>query len=228
MHHMPMKPKTWSQQKVNETKKTKIGLYGGSFDPIHYGHLNLAVELMEHCKLDEVWFIPAKQNPHKNSEQTISAEHRLRMCELALELIPQFSVHRNELCREGVSYTIDTVLELMATHCKGIEHTPQFYLLLGADAIATFTKWHRVIDLVELIPVLIGDRGDLPNNWESNFAFEDQAIIDAIKSGLVKTRQMEISSTDIRERIAGKKYCGHLVPEKALDYIYANGLYYAV
>jgi nicotinate-nucleotide adenylyltransferase len=205
-----------------------IGLYGGSFDPIHFGHINLAIEMMEQCHLDEVWFIPARLNPHKEKSLPASPEHRLRMCQLTLAAIRGFYVIDDELRRPGVSYTIDTVASIIAAYSHLGAHRPTFKLIVGDDAIESLPRWHRVEDLVHLVPLLVGGRNSLSSHSHLHKLQEGDAVGLAIKSGLVKTRRIDISSTDVRARIGMGKYCGHLVPEKALDYIYANGLYYTV
>lgn len=110
--------------------KKRIGIFGGSFDPIHFGHLNLAIELMESHHLDEVWCIPAPQSPHKMEQPPVSFLHRKAMLALAIRDIPQFQLKDLEGHRPPPSYTVDTVKEILAK-AKEHPHPPQFYLLLG-------------------------------------------------------------------------------------------------
>ncbi len=192
----------------------RVGLYGGSFDPIHNGHLNLAIELMEKCQLEEVWFIPAALSPHKE-QLPLPAHHRLEMVRLATESLPCFRVLDLELNRAGPSYSVDTVEQLVAAH-----PSIQFHLLLGDDNIRNFHSWHRVNELVALVPLLIGSR------HSKNFPSEsDPKLAEAIRQGRVETAVMEISATALRDRLKGKLHCGHLVPYKVLDYIHINQLY---
>lgn len=192
----------------------KIGFYGGTFDPIHFGHLNLAIELMEAHGLHQVWFCPAFLSPHKQDDHPIEAFHRVRMVQLAIEDIPQFRLIETEVKRQGPSYTVDTLKEL-------IEANPetQFHLLLGDDAIPGFFRWHRPEEIIRLVPLLIGQRMKL------NGLSGDPAICQAIQKGLTPTPIIEISATAVRERLKKKMYCGHLLPAKVLDYICQNRLY---
>lgn len=196
----------------------KIGIYGGSFDPIHHGHLNLAFEIMEKGGLDEVWFIPAQLSPHKTHCPPTDWMHRYRMLELALEDIPFFNVKNIEGKRPPPSYTIHTIQALLAN-----EADFQFYLILGEDSIPGFFRWHQPEELIKLIPLLIGSRtGQV--SWDLE-AVKHPDIAAAIQKGLIKTQLMDISATDLRERLAEGRYCRHLIPAKVLDYIHQNHLY---
>lgn len=199
----------------------KIGLLGGTFDPIHWGHLNLAFELMERRQLDRVWFIPAQSNPLKTAASLASMNQRLAMVQLAIEGIPQFEWKDLEARRPGPSYTIDTLRSLTAD--QSLHATPnQFYLLLGEDAVSGFLRWRSPEEIITLAPLLIGSRScALEPEWDDC----SPSIRTAIKQGMTSTRLMDISATDIRERLACNLYCGHLVPPSVLKYIHNNELY---
>lgn len=196
-----------------------IAIYGGSFNPIHFGHLNLAIEMMEKHHLDKVYFCPAALSPFKQDEPPIDGHHRLAMLKLAIEGIPQFSLLENELLRPAPSYMIDTLEELLASD-KEKNIKPRYFLILGEDAIPGLHRWHRIHDLLSLVTLLIGMRGDANSNVN-----EDPLVQKAVIKGLTPTRILEISSTELRARIGQKKYCNHLLPTKVLDYIYTNHLY---
>lgn len=199
----------------------KIGLLGGTFDPIHFGHLNLAFELMEKRNLDQVWFIPAQVNPFKMKRPPISMDHRLAMVQLALQNIPQFHLKDLERERPPPSYTIDTLKSFIAE--EAYSHSPrQFALLLGEDAIPSFYQWHLPEEIIKLVPLYIGFRSGI-EQYELNLF--SQTIQEAIQSGLTATRLMDISGTDIRDRLEKRLYCGHLVPGAVLDYIEENQIY---
>lgn len=202
---------------AGKLSKKKIGLYGGTFDPIHFGHLNLAIELMEKQSLDEVWFIPTHLNPLKFDRHPSSIEHRLKMVQLAIEKIPQFKLKDIESHRAPPSYTIDTLHELMAQEANEIHH---LYLLLGQDSIPGFYHWQRVDEIVDIIPLLIASR---TGEWHS--AGQKPHIETAIQKGLVQTRYMDITSTEIRDRLSKGLYCGHLVPHEVLSYIHEQKLF---
>jgi nicotinate-nucleotide adenylyltransferase len=198
-----------------------IGLFGGTFDPIHFGHLNLAIELKEKGSLDEVWFCPAWINPHKvrAGVHPAPAKHRLEMLRLAIQEIPGFKILDWELKREGLSYTLDTLKEV---HKQEQDPSVKFFLLLGDDAIPGFFHWHKPDEIIKLATLLIGVRS---GDFDVNEIKGDPKICDSIIQGLVPTRKMEISATEIRQRIKEDRYCGHLVPKEILDYIYKNQLY---
>ena len=172
----------------------KFGFYGGSFDPIHFGHLYLAIQLAEHHGLDHVFVCPSFCSPFKE-EPVASASHRFEMVRLAVEGIPHFSATPVEIERGGVSYTIDTIRSLPKA---------QYHLLLSDESAAHLDQWKESDELIRLAPPLIGSR---------------------LKKGFTKTQKMEISSTEIRDRLEKNLYCGHLVPSKALDYILQHRLY---
>jgi nicotinate-nucleotide adenylyltransferase len=166
----------------------KVGLLGGSFDPIHFGHIGLAVHLLEKHDLNEVLFCPAFCSPFKTKTPPIcSAEKRLTMLKLALDH-PQFKISTLEIDRKDCSYTIDTV---RALHDKNV----QLHLLLSDESAAHLGLWKNVEELLLLAPPLVGPR------------------------------EIQISSTLIRDRLKKNLYCRHLIPTKALDFIEANRLY---
>jgi nicotinate-nucleotide adenylyltransferase len=159
----------------------KIGFFGGSFDPIHFGHLHLAIDMLEKHGLDEVLFCPAFCSPFKIDRPPIaSGEERLQMLKLVLADIPQFRVTPIEIERHQPSYTVETLRKLPKA---------EYRLILTKESAATFTKWKEPEEIKRLAPLLIGERA------------------------------FPISSSEIRERLKKKLYCGHLVPEKALAYI---------
>jgi nicotinate-nucleotide adenylyltransferase len=166
-----------------------IGFFGGSFDPIHFGHIALAIQLMEAHKLDEVLFCPAFCSPFKMDTPPIaSPQHRLAMLQLAIADVPQCKISTVEIDRQGCSYTIDTIRALQKEGLK-------LRLLLSDEAASHLNKWKETQELVKLAPPLVGPR------------------------------EIQVSSTEIRERLKKKRYCGHLVPAKTLDYIQKHHLY---
>ncbi len=184
-------------------KKKKVGILGGSFDPVHFGHINLAISLKEACDLNEVLFVPARISPFKTEAPPVaSSEHRLNMLKLAISGILEFRLIDWELDAEGPSYSIDTVRKLSE------DPSLELHLLIADDQAGSFHLWKEAEELSKLAPPLIGMRR----------TSRDQ-------KGGVKMPVLEISSTFIRERLSQKKYCGHLVPASVLDYIARNNLY---
>lgn len=198
--------------------QTKIGLYGGTFNPVHYGHLNLALEMLEQHALDAVWFCPAEINPHRLDEEPISAEHRLAMLHLATEKAPHFEVIDLEVQRGGPSYTVDTLRELKQQYPENA-----FYLILGEDAVQGFLQWKEPHEIISLAQPLIGCRSK--ETIDLSPLVEDSVVYEAVKKGVTPTSVIDVSSTEIRARLAKGLYCGHLLSEKIVDYIYTNHLY---
>ena len=186
----------------------KVGILGGTFDPIHFGHIHLAVELKEAKNLDEVWLCPAWQNPLKPSKGHLPIEHRIAMVKLATQGVPGFQVIDFESKREGPSYTVETLRELKAVHPEN-----QFFLLMGEDVFHHFNKWQSPEEIKLLAELLVGKRGGV----EVESLRRSQVF--------VAISEIEISSTQIRNRIKKGQYCGHLVPKEVLDYISEHRLY---
>jgi len=193
----------------------KIGFFGGTFDPIHFGHLNLALHILETHKLDQIFFSPANFSPEKGESRPLAPKKaRKEMVELAIEDVPEFTLIDLELEREGPSYTIDTI-----EHLKNNYPNANFYLILGGDIIKGLEKWKEIDRLLQMAPPLVGGRPHLQDNFIS------ESIQKKIKEGETTIPSLEISSTDVRERLSQKKSCTHLVPGKVLDYIEEHGLY---
>lgn len=196
----------------------KIGLYGGTFDPLHWGHIHLAMSLKEKAGLDEVWFCPAGQSPFKQDGESTSPKKRLEMVRLGVEGIPGFKVIDEEVRRSGASYTVDTLESL---HKAYPNH--EFYLLMGNDTAKGFLSWKNPGRIIELAKPLIGKREmirDFPL-----VAGVDMQVLTVLMEGMVESPTIQISSTDIRARSKKGLYIGHLVPQKVMDYILDNSLY---
>jgi nicotinate-nucleotide adenylyltransferase len=206
-----------------EKAAVKVGLYGGTFDPIHFGHINLALEIAEAHALDQVWFFPAHTNPHKqNTPPAASPQQRLRMLQIALEELPQFSILENEIKRSGPSFTIDTLREVVA-HSEKSSLFRQFFLILGADSLKDLLQWKSLKEIINIAPPLIGSRTgadikELSAHWP-------QEVAQAVQKGLTKIRVLDISATEVRKRIRAGLYYHHLVPSKVIDYIFDNRVY---
>lgn len=195
----------------------RVGLLGGTFNPPHFGHLNLARELGEKHALDEVWWLPARLNPDKLGENIVDSSCRVEMVRLAIEDDPYFSLSLEELHRPPPSYTVDTLRALHAKHKE-----VQFFLLLGEDAAARFVEWKEPLEILRLATVLVGSR---PSSEKKGLFEGNSLICEAIQAGWTSIRQMEISSRSIRERILDGRNCSHLVPKFVLDYILSYNLY---
>ena len=201
--------------------KSKIGVLGGTFDPIHLGHLIVAEDIRQKLGLGEVLFVPAGRPWLKlKEEQPISvAEHRLAMVRLAIASNPYFKVSTLEIDRPGLSYSIDTVLELKAKLGAGAE----IYFIVGPDALAELHRWKNPGRLVEICQVVgIGRPGHAQTDLhilESSIPGVSQRIM------LVDVPQIDISSTEIRKRVAQGLSIRYLVPEAVEKYIVEHRLY---
>lgn len=199
-----------------------IGLFGGSFDPIHCGHLITARAVAERLSLDRVLFLPAANPPHKLDRTLIATEHRAEMVRLAIKDEPLFTFSDFDLTRKGPSYTIDTVAHFQSEFGQGTI----LYWIIGADALADLPSWHRIQDLVDACQITSAARP----GWRlevsgslSRVLTSDQ--IEKIKSGITETPMIDICATDIRTRVGAGQSIRYLVPEAVRDYIERHRAY---
>ncbi len=195
-----------------------VGFLGGSFDPPHLGHLNLALCLMEAHQLEEVWFCPTWMNPFRQEEKKASAIHRLNMTALAIADIPRFRLLDFECEKGDVSYTIDTLRHLVQQE-QTRSHPRQIRLLLGADSAQSLHLWREPEAIVQIAPPLVGLRSGY------SLSAIPTPFLTLLEQGRTEIPQMDISSTAIRKRLGEGLYCGHLVPAKVMDYISTHALY---
>lgn len=199
----------------------KVGFYGGTFDPIHFGHLNLAIALKEIHSLDEIWFCPAQISPHKLQSLSTPALHRLKMLQLATADLPYASVLTIEIDKPGPSYTVDTLFTL-SNLLQADKKSTQIFLMLGDDTLDRIDSWKEIDRIVRNFPLLIGQR-------YRRFLPELQAcskeLKESITKGLTPTPIIEICATTVRRRLERGLFCGHLLPDNVLEYIAQNKLY---
>ncbi len=194
----------------------KVGLMGGTFDPVHIGHLIAAQSVCERLELDEVWFMPTNVPPHKEQAPGASPRQRLEMVELAVEGHPHFRASDMELRKGGVSYSIETVTMLRAQH-PGY----RFTYIIGADMVRYLPKWYKIGELVRLVTFA----GLQRPGYETGYEGLPEAIRQAVK--LVPMPQVELSSTLIRLRRASGRPVRYMVPDRVNHYIEVNRLYEA-
>ena len=197
----------------------RVGIFGGTFDPIHSGHLVLAEQCREQCKLDEVWFVPAALPPHKLTASITSAKTRCEMIELAIAGNPAFRLSTIELDRSGPSFTVTTLEQL---HLQ--EGGQELFLLIGADSLKDLPHWREPARILELATVVAVNRGDrpLPDRTELRAVVgsaADQRIVTITMPGI------DISSTDIRGRVQERRSIRYLVPRAVEMYIHERGLF---
>ncbi len=204
-----------------QNPREKIGILGGSFNPVHMGHLLMAQDAAESFELSRVLFIPCGKPAHKDSFHLVSAEHRSRMIEYAIADNPLFSLSRIELDREGVSYTVDT-LRLLTSQMPGCH----FHFIIGSDTLYELHAWKDIDQLLQLCSfITIARPGfDLQNVTERSLRLPTH-IVDAIKNGLCKGHPVHLSATDIRMRAAEGMQLHYLVPPEVEMYIREHNLY---
>ena len=196
----------------------KYGIFGGSFDPIHYGHLMICEYIKEEMGLDKVIFIPTGNPPHKDLE--LSAEDRYEMVKLAISPNPDFEISDIETTRVKKSYTVDTIREL-----KKIYKEEKLYFLIGLDSLFQLKTWMKIGDLSQEIEFVVALRPGYLDREEINKEIDFLRENFGTKINLIKTPLYEISSTDLRDRIREGKSLRYLIPKKVLDYIEESGFY---
>ena len=193
---------------------TRLGVFGGSFDPIHNGHLAMATLAREHLGLSHVLFVPAGVPPHKRRTVHAPAEHRLAMLERALDGLGQCSVYRGELDRDGPSYTVDTLAAIADEH-PGAE----LFFLIGSDNLTEIRTWHRYRDILSAVTLCVAHR--------PGHAARRPRELAGARVTRCPSPEWGVSSTMVREYISRGHSCAGLVPPAVRDYIEREGLYRA-
>ncbi|HHU16755.1 MAG: nicotinate-nucleotide adenylyltransferase [Anaerovoracaceae bacterium] len=198
----------------------KIGIIGGTFDPVHYGHLILAEQARVEAELDKVIFMPAMVQPFKLNEKITSGDHRYAMLLKAVSGNPYFSVSRRELDSPKISYTINTLRD-----CKAkLGDTAKLFFIIGTDAFLGLEKWYASKELLEGFSFIVGTR---PGYKER----ELKLLISRLKKEYgakiteINNSEVEISSTGIKALIKRGKSIKYLLPESVEEYIYKHNLY---
>ena len=197
----------------------RLGIFGGTFDPVHLGHLVLAEHVREACELDEVWFVPAPSPPHKDDNTISPAKQRAEMLEFAVSGCPHLGVSRIEFEREGPSYTVDTLQQLTD---EGADR--ELFLLIGADSLNDLGSWREPERIAELAHIVAVNRGrePLPGRDAMNASLGPAV---AARVQHVDIPPIDISATEIRQRARGGKSIRFLTPRAVEAYIRENGLY---
>lgn len=193
----------------------RIGIFGGTFNPIHIGHLIVAQESLVQMQLDKVLFVVAFLPPHKNPEEIeiIDAQDRYQMTALAIADNPRFEISDIEIKRGGISYTIDTVKELRSMYGEKTE----FFLIIGADTINEISKWKNPEELSKLVQFIVAPRAGYQNE-QVNPPFK-------ISTKLLSMPTINISSTEIRNRAKMGLPIRYWVPEPTYRYLISKKLY---
>ncbi len=203
----------------------RVGLMGGTFDPVHYGHLVVAEEVYAALDLAEMLFVPAGQPPHKPNRVVTGAQHRLAMLEFAIAGNPHFSISRVDLDRPGPSYTVET-LRLLREQWGELT---ALYFVIGWDSLEDLLTWYDPAGILQQLSYLVAVRRPGYNEHEG-YRDSLEARLPGIKQRLlvVPAPQFDISSTDLRQRVAEKRPIKYQVPESVEQYIKQYKLYQQV
>lgn len=203
-----------------QQKPKKIGISGGTFDPVHYGHLIIAEEVKEQFELDKVIFVPSGMPPHKDNLKVSNAEHRFEMVQKAIENNPFFDASRIEIDREGYTFTIDTLKLMYELYGRNV----RLFYIIGADVVQDLLTWKNykeVFDMCEFIAVnrqgFIGDFSQRIEYLKNQFN---------VKISVANVPLIEISSTAIRHKAANAQSIRYLLPESVREYIIDRKLYH--
>ncbi|MBI3611176.1 MAG: nicotinate-nucleotide adenylyltransferase [Nitrospirae bacterium] len=218
----------------------KIGIFGGTFDPIHSGHLAIAEEVLKTIGLDRVLLIPAGRPPHKKGRKVLPAQHRIEMVRLAVEGHPGLEVSDLEITRRGKSYTIETVKALERNYPKETE----FYLILGLDAFLEFSSWRASDELMARCHIVVVSRPGYRFSDLSRLDFlgrMDPEWLDELDAGrrfrrdlplsagtrliLIRVPAHDVSATQIRDHLSGGKRLKNLLPPLVESYIIKHKIY---
>ena len=199
----------------------KVGIMGGTFNPIHFGHLLLAEQAKEVFHLDEILFIPSGNPYMKESVSVLSAVERSNMVKLAIVGHPDFHLSTIEAERTGPSYTCDTIMAL-----KNENPQTAYYFIMGADSLISFEQWKNPQQIIENCTIAVAVRGtgteEKIQKIAAHLIYEYQADI-----RILPARFIDISSSEIRQRISDKKSIRYMLPENIREYIYENHLYHS-
>lgn len=190
----------------------RIGLFGGTFDPPTFAHLRVGKEAVRALDLDSLWYIPTSQNPLKMDREPTPAHLRLAMLKVLLSEHPELSIDTVELCQKSVSYSVDTVRFLQEKHRE-----QRFVFILGMDAYNSLPRWKNANELVQLVDFAVFKR--------PGFERQDHPLTPSMQVQFLDELEMDISSTEVRDRIRDGMGFSDLVPEQVVHLIRNHGLY---
>ena len=205
-------PLVWPEE---GTRRLRLGVMGGTFDPIHHGHLVAASEVQARFDLDEVMFVPTGQPWQKSDRQVSQAEDRYLMTTIATASNPRFSVSRVDIERPGDTYTVDTLRDIRAQRGDSVD----LFFITGADALSQILTWRGAEELFDLAHFVGVSRAGVP------LGDRDIAHLPAGKVDLLEVPALSISSTACRSRVAEGLPIWYLVPDGIVQYIAKRGLY---
>ncbi|MDZ4817361.1 MAG: nicotinate-nucleotide adenylyltransferase [Planctomycetota bacterium] len=199
----------------------RLGIFGGSFDPVHYGHLLAAESCREQANLDDVWFVPLAVPAHKSPQDISAASDRIDMLKLAAAGHQSLRVSSLEIDRGGISYTVETLEQL-----HGDQPDNELFLILGADSLADFPTWRNAERICELAALLVVRREGYPEpNFRVLAEFVDRKRIEHFKSLQVEMPAIGLAAREIRHRVASGRSIRYRTPRAVERYIETHGLY---
>lgn len=205
---------------INMTNKwEKIGVLGGTFDPIHFGHLIIAEEIKDRYNLDKIIFIPCGMPSHKDTSKVSDTFHRMNMVQIAIDTNIHFEVSDIEIRRKGYTYTIDTVLQLKHMYPKS-----DIFHIIGADIVSDLSSWKKCDELFANCEFIVTIR----NGFTENRLKDQIKVLENLynaKINLANVRLIDISSTEIRKNVKSNMSIKYLLPEAVEKYIFVNNLY---
>ena len=200
-------------------QKSKVGIMGGTFNPIHNGHLILAEHAREYCRLDEILFMPSGNSYMKDCEQIPDGETRISMTALAIEDNPYFVLSAMEVERKGPTYTCETLAELKKLHPE-----TEYYFIVGTDNLFSIETWWKPEEILACCTLIVAARGAKDESAILKKAADLKEKYNA-RIILLPERKFDISSTEIREKIKRGESVRYLLPDKVITYIEKNRLY---
>lgn len=195
-----------------------IGIMGGTFNPVHVGHLIAAQEVLKEMNMDRVLFIPTGNPPHKSKSEVISPEDRYEMVRLAVRNNEGFEASDIEIKRKGDTYSYHTLMEL---HNK--YHDVKLYFIIGFDTLKELDTWYRIQEVCNMTDFIVVNRGNTTREFEEEILIREKRY--NCKFSIVRIPDIQISSTDIRERLKNNKGIKYLVTNEVEEYIIQKGLY---
>ena len=212
------------ENNIPEHKKSKrfTAIFGGTFDPIHFGHLRLAEKVIEEDLADEIMFVPAGKPPHKLDKPISSGKHRLEMVKLVLNEYPEFSVSDYEIVNQRkTSYTINTLRALQAAFPER-----RFRLMMGMDNFLSLDTWHKFQEIVSNYELIIFTRPEIRRISLAKITEKfGNKLTSKLEKSIIDTVDVDISSTAIRKRVENEEELSGLVMPSVAEYIRENGLY---
>lgn len=205
---------------INMAKKN-IAVYGGSFNPVHSGHINLVLQLQLKFDFDEIIMIPSKIPPHKPADELASSEHRIKMCEMAARRIGKnCRVSDIEIKSGGVSYTVNTIKKL-----KSLYPADKLWFIMGSDMLLYFDRWYKYDEILSLASVAAAARDESDKAAIIKKAGELKKEFPCSEIEIINVNILKMSSSDIRNRIKNHEDAAGLLPADVYEYIKSNSLY---